>query len=256
MISSSTILPLYLLQCQSGFSQSLGQIIADLNGQTNIIDPRPFLASIFGSSSMLGRQQQDSHEFLVALLSRLSHPVYRVDVVLDYNRLAPFQGIVSERIICKSCRSIASQKITLFSVLSLDPNKSISLALTELMSRLEHLDGYKCPCGVSSQCYKSTDILRWPALLMIHINRIRMDSYGNPFKDKSHMSPDQIILQGGKKYLLRSYIVHGGEINSGHYVAYRRASPTQFQFISDSDSHLVSTKDLSDQPYLLLYELY
>lgn len=256
MISSSNLFPLYLRQCQSGFSQSLSQIIADLNDPADLIDPRPFLAAIFGSSALLGRQQQDSHEFLVALLGRLSHPVYRVDAVLDYNRLAPFQGIVSERIICKSCRSIASQKITLFSVLSLDPNKSIASALTELLSKLEHLVGYKCPCGVSSQCYKSTDILRWPALLLLHINRIRMDSYGNPFKDKSPTSADQELVRVGKKYLLRSYVVHGGEINSGHYVAYRRASPQHFQFISDADSHLVSAQDLSDQPYLLLYELY
>lgn len=258
MLSSSSILGVDLQRANSKFSQSVFELISYLNSPaTSVVDPRPFLAKLFGSSTFFGQQQQDAHEFLVVLLARIgSTRQDRVDAVLDFNRLSPFQGVLSERIICKNCRSVTSQKLSLFSVLSLDPNVSVAAAISSLRTRLEPLDGYQCRCGVLNQCCKSSEILRWPRVLLIHINRIRIESYGRPYKDNSAVRVDEVLENNGRKYRLCSYCVHGGEINSGHYVAYRRSSPKTFQYISDSDSRLVSINNLSDQPYLLLYEMY
>jgi ubiquitin C-terminal hydrolase len=252
------MLEVHLQRASSKFSQSLLELVSCLNSPaTRVVDPRPFLAKLFGSSTVFGQQQQDAHEFLVVLLGQIRPASQdRIDAVLDFNRLSPFQGILSERIICKSCRSVTSQKLSPFSVLSLDPAASVSAAIYSLSAKLEPLDGYKCRCGVSYQCFRSSEILRWPNILMLHINRIRIESNGRPLKDNSPVRVDDVLENNGKKFRLCSYCVHGGEINSGHYVAFRRSSPTTFQFISDSDSQRVSINDISDQPYLLLYEMY
>src|SRR5690606_27629276 len=113
----------------------------------------------------------------------------------------------------------------------------------------ELLEGYKCEyCDSLNKCYKSNKILRQPKVFIVHFNRIRMDMYGRLYKDDRLIDiPDELF----DRHKLRAVIGHSGGISHGHYVAYRRLTPTKWQLISDTESTITG---LCKKPYILLYE--
>lgn len=239
----------------------LRAILIDLNcEQLDVVDPRPFLKCFLGTI-LLAPDQQDAHELLLALLStlRLDQHKARADLVndamkniLDFQKMAPYKGLIVSRLLCSACKEIVSYRLDPVTMITIEPRSSIKSSLDHFQSYLEPITGYKCAsCHQTTMAYKQQSILKAPQILLIHVNRIKSDGFGRISKDDTKVLPDQLINFNNNTYRLKSLIEHTGSVNHGHYVAYRGRKDC-WQLISDSTSSIITSP--SQYPYILLYE--
>lgn len=262
-LASSQILRNYLQNINltlSALSEEVSKILEELQpteGRAQLVDPRPFLVSVFGS--LLAGAQQDAHEFLLILLSRLVKPnVSAAHAIVDYTMLPPMTGMAGNWIVCMKCLSHVSLALEPFSVLTIETaekHDNIQGLVTSYWNNREYLEGYKCAsCEGVNCCFRQNKLLRAPSLLILHVNRIKMFGTGL-YKDMRRLRIQEVIRLDKKAYRLKSVVEHvGSAVQGGHYVAYRRASPSAFIQISDSAiGDPIKLSEIS-QAYLLMYE--
>lgn len=264
--------------------QELAKVLKEINEGNNLVRPIEFIKSFSGSAGF-SSEQQDAHEFLLALLNLKSTVVTirseqsLMSSLQSYKFITsetvkqccsifkvknPFTGVLMNEIICLPCavkrkrRHISSLRIEPFSCVTLTPTSScssineavyIQFCGPERYSDYSNYlkDGGKCGLGAINQ--KNPLIL--PELLFLHVSLL----------SETFMKTDQKIetvleLSGpGYRYKLMAVVVHFGASGlSGHFICYRRHGRKNWIKCDDSIIKVVDESEiLTQRAYILLY---
>lgn len=240
-----------------------------------LIDGAAIFSTPHLQGSLLNAQQQDAHELCQALLSTLASSRRKVILGLSIevplpkgvhlsgtypppsfalpppSLLLPWEGLQASTVTCMSCGrgSTSAMQVTPFSTLTLpsmsEPaGSSIEEAFEECMASTT-IDDYACDyCKTRVTCVKQVAIVRWPQLLLLHIDRLTVLGNFGVGKSEAHISFPQRMFafcQGGHKrdglasplgaiplpptrppYELAAVVEHHGGSRSGHYTAFKR----------------------------------
>ncbi|KAF0974723.1 hypothetical protein FDP41_006197 [Naegleria fowleri] len=244
--------------------------------------PHQFLYIMWNIAGHLaGYQQQDAHEFYMAILSALTPaklPNNRRNLIEDL-----FTGTSQSDLNCKICSSISST-VEAFMDISL-PLKAKSgdtwielESLTECLERYtrdENLDisSYSCKnCGSQGNFSKQIRFKRLPYVLCFHLKRFEHSEVNRNRRTAGVSSkidwfvsfPLQIEMKdfvvgedGGvpdNKYSLFSVVCHHGDLSGGHYTCYVKHNSRWF-LCNDSSVYYAKESDvLNSEAYLLFYE--
>jgi ubiquitin carboxyl-terminal hydrolase 36/42 len=248
-------------------------------GTVRVLRPDQFIRSLSQNETSLSWEQQDAHEFLLAVLnlpvqlfcgrasglvSVLSRVVARKSSI--YEAKSPFTGVLLNELICLPCavqrktRHISSLRVEPFScvTLSFDGDETISQAVYRHFCAPDRygdyvnylIDGTRC--GLGAMIQRSPLIL--PQLLFLHVSLLR----GLDFvKDSSqrHLKTELELSVAGHRYRLLGLIVHlGRDGRAGHFVCYRRFGRERWIECNDELIRIVSVDEvLRQRPYILLY---
>ncbi|KAK7929027.1 hypothetical protein WMY93_005422 [Mugilogobius chulae] len=176
-----------------------------------------------------GYQQQDAHEFLMALMLQIQSLSSILEVFassLEVTYVCPVKRHIMFEMenvrICRRCGERSTRQED-FTVLSLDlfPRSSIANLLNHQLMETE-LE-YHCECGggVSSQ---TTTFHTLPNFLIVHLKRFTFDSQYRLQKLKYPVQLDRNILlrsrQENQSFKLVNIISHLGiSANHGHYIS-------------------------------------
>lgn len=245
-------------EMDSNLANALADLLSRLqpvSGPADIVSPSDFISDAFGGVS-LDSDQQDAHEFILAMLSALQgtdgpQPVPSTSSPVDYSRLHPWEGVQEDRIVCVACKTVSSQRLSIFSVLTVPPAASVQSTIDSIKS-LERLEGYRCEsCAMHTTAVKQTAVVRWPRLLFLHVNRTAIRD-GQLVKDNRPMELTPVLSTG---HSLRAFVQHcGNRIGAGHYVTWRRAGRRHYRLMDDAKSSTMAPLSELDLPYLLLFE--
>ncbi|CAH8616967.1 unnamed protein product [Schistosoma bovis] len=248
----------------------LSRLINEHHSQNGRTIPSYFVTNVRAiCPSLRPYQQEDAHEFLLGLLSRMedsslasfgkvSRKISETNVI---RRI--FGGIIRSEVTCHSCLKVSARDEQCFN-LSMDITcaRSLQQCLCNYI-RSEELSGqnaYKCEnCHQLRPAMRKCTIYRAPPILIIQLNRfsrhqkldIRVDFPSSfnlrPFMTQSKGLP---IL-----YKLYAIVNHEGySCRSGHYVSF---TLRHGQWLSLNDSFVATTNPdhvLRQSPYLLFYE--
>ncbi|CAH8608960.1 unnamed protein product [Schistosoma guineensis] len=248
----------------------LSRLINEHHSQNGRTIPSYFVTNVRAiCPSLRPYQQEDAHEFLLGLLSRMedsslasfgkvSRKISETNVI---RRI--FGGIIRSEVTCHSCLKVSARDEQCFN-LSMDITcaRSLQQCLCNYI-RSEELSGqnaYKCEnCHQLRPAMRKCTIYRAPPILIIQLNRfsrhqkldIRVDFPSSfnlrPFMTQSKGLP---IL-----YKLYAIVNHEGySCRSGHYVSF---TLRHGQWLSLNDSFVSTTNPdhvLRQSPYLLFYE--
>ncbi|CAL8077889.1 unnamed protein product [Calicophoron daubneyi] len=214
-------------------------------------------------------QQEDAHEFLLGLLSRMEDSSMAGLGKLPRSVMATnvirriFGTMIRSEVTCHSCNKTSCRN---------EPNFNLSVDITCARSlqqclfnyiRSEELCGqnaYKCEnCGQLRAAAKRSTIFQGGPILIIQLNRFsrhqKLDTrieFPSSFNLRPFMTENK-----GPPVLYRLYATvnhEGYSCRSGHYVAFTRRNGL---WLSHNDSFVNSTNSeyvLRQAPYLLFYE--
>ena len=259
-------------------ASTLSELLEKINsGEGSKVRPVEFIKSFSGTLMGLSPDQQDAHEFLLALLNMKclrNSKFITSSINLDINRSIsrslfnvrnPFTGVLMNELICLPCaskrkpRHISSLRIEPFSCVTLIPdssNSSISEAVYRHFCAPEKYSDYcnykdevKCGLGAVNQKHP----LIFPQLLFLHVSQMT----GNSLMKTDQILRTEIELAGpGYRYKLNSVIVHiGNSAVHGHFICYRRREDVWIE-CNDENIKIVSEDTiLCQRAYILLYQL-
>lgn len=272
--------------CNLPIASALSELLEAINrGEERRLAPISFIKSFAGASmgEGLSPEQQDAHEFLLALLNmkskdrkqRRRNPADSITLdtaEIDKSILSvsdPFTGVLLRELICLPCaskrklRHTSSLRIEPFSCVTLTPPSSSSLKISEALykhfcapERFSDYCNYNAngdSCGFGAVNQKRP--LIFPRLLFLHVSLLLQAG-------DSHLKSQQVIeteaeLSGpGYRYKLVSIIVHYGQGGlAGHFVCYRRILGKTWIECNDEDIKTVSEElVMAQRAYILLYE--
>ena len=121
------------------------------------------------------------------------------------------------------------------------------------------LDGDRClRCGTENTRQKTTEVVRWPEVLVLGIKRFEQDAWtGERSKIETHIAFDVVMpLPGCPPFRLRGVVIHSGDFEGGHYMAVVRGRYDVWYYCDDAaGSRAVSMEFvLSRQAYILVYK--
>ena len=275
LASANDLLIGHFRKCDSEIASTLSELLETINrGEQRKLRPIKFIKSFTGSAIGLSPEQQDAHEFLLALLNmKISkkspdsldlhgHPEPSKKSILNVS--SPFTGVVMNELICLPCagqrkpRHISSVRIEPFSCITIPPSSAskISEAVYKHFCTPErysdycnYRDGGKCGMGAVNQKHP----LIFPALLFLHVALITSESF---LKDDDQVIETELNLAGpGYRYKLISFIVHYGRTGmAGHFICYRRHGGGWIE-CNDENVRIISEEVvINERAYLLLYE--
>ncbi|KAL5969006.1 Ubiquitin carboxyl-terminal hydrolase 36 [Taenia solium] len=214
--------------------------------------------------------QEDAHEYLLGLLSRMEESVVSgvgklPRSTLDTNVIRRiFGGVTRSEVTCNTCHKVSLRNDQWFN-LSMDITCARSLqqclvnyAQTEI---LQGANAYKCEtCQQLRHAKRCCRVFRAPPILIVQFNRFsrsqKLDfhvDFPASFNMRPHMTPSSgppVI------YHLYATLNHEGiTCRSGHYVAF---SKRRNQWFFHNDNVVTSTTQeyvLRQSPYLLFYQL-
>ena len=113
-------------------------------------------------------------------------------------------------------------------------------------------------CGNRNARTKTTVLLRYPAVLALHLKRWAYSAVTHRWEKVPHRVrfAECFLLDDSSPYDLRGVIVHSGRVGGGHYTAFTRAQDNSWFHCDDSRTpqrvpvHAV----LAAEAYMLLYE--
>ena len=231
--------------------------------------PRTVVRRGLWNQSFNNSRQHDAQEAFQTLLTACN----AVDdarlqelVALDYHQIKhttpfwnTFGGIKLETVRCRSCLHISDTYV---------PYNNLQLGIERLaVQTVEHAINqslgaedieYTCRCGSVNTSAKTTSIIRWPKVLVLHLKRWHWNRLtGLPEKIDTHISFETLLPIGhGTPYSLRSLVVHTGEVGAGHYTALARAQNNFWYNFDDrrTPARVPTDSVLATKPYLLIYE--
>lgn len=275
LASAGELLINHFRGCDNPIASALFEILESINkGEVRRIVPIAFIKSFAGTSMGLSPEQQDAHEFLLALLNMKYKERKRTDSIsLGYKSTDksimsvsdPFTGVLMNELICLPCatkkklRHISSLRIEPFSCITLTPmNVKIYEAVYKHLCAPEKFSDY-CnyknerrseSCGLGAVNQKRP--LIFPQLLFLHVSFLTEST----LQKSQEIIETEIELSGpGYLYKLVSIIVHYGQNGlGGHFICYRRYGKKWIE-CNDEIVKIVSEDDvISQRAYILLYE--
>lgn len=258
-------------------ANELSSLLKDINfSGKSVVNPEKFIQS-FTQGSFLSTQQQDAHEFLLALLN-LKQPKRRKleDFGLkslddfetekqkskEFKLIKPrdcFTGVQLNELICVPCATVkrlkhtSSLKIETFSCLTVPSNEPLNEAVNRQLFSVERIDDYlNCGgCGLGAINQKRT--LHLPPFLFLNVSLLTSSALSKSFNSSTRL---QLKLKvQNSVYRLIAMIVHFGSTgHSGHFVCYRRGRKGQWIECNDARIRIVKEEAVRCQmPYILLY---
>ncbi|VDM34346.1 unnamed protein product [Hydatigera taeniaeformis] len=214
--------------------------------------------------------QEDAHEYLLGLLSRMEESVVSgvgklPRSTLDTNVIRRiFGGVTRSEVTCNTCHKVSLRNDQWFN-LSMDITYARSLqqclvnyTQTEI---LQGANAYKCEtCQQLRHAKRCCRVFRAPPILIVQFNRFsrsqKLDfhiDFPASFNMRPHMTPSS---GSPVVYHLYATLNHEGiTCRSGHYVAF---SKRRNQWFFHNDNVVTSTTQeyvLRQSPYLLFYQL-
>ena len=256
LLSSSPVLRRHFDRFGHVVAAELNALLSQLNSPAvgkPILSPNALIRAI--SKDGFNAMQQDSHEFLIALLRLFQRPSNPgLAAAYSRERLSPFQlNPVSGYIVNEfCCPNSAAHGIKSF--FSMEPMQIVTVyegssVAKELFGqcRLPDYRMSSCKCGLGAVRIRRRLVL--PTVLIVHNALL-----GAAYRKGRHVLQLHLQLQD-KRYELRAFIVHiGPSGHAGHYVAYRRMGGIWW-LCNDAQVRQVSADALQlCSPYLLLYE--
>lgn len=254
-------------------SGSIGNELVNLikrvnSGQERVIRPLDFISSFSGSNGTFSLEQQDAHEFLLALLnlkviksplktglSLLLNPRNNTNSFIKSS--TPFSGVLLNELNCFTCackrrrKHVSSLNVELFSCITLTQKETISAALYDYLRVPEKYSDYRNECGKG--VIKGKHLLVLPQILFLHVSLLTTTYH--KMKSESDMGPEEEVSGPGYRYQLAAFLVHFGASGSaGHFVCYRKHQQNWVE-CNDSSVKIVNYYFISTlQPYILLYK--
>ena len=274
LASAGTVLIDHFSNCGI-IGQELAKVLKEINEGKGIVKPKEFIKSFTGSAGF-SSDQQDAHEFLLALLNLKPAESMRLAGLLEVTRTAvcnsgifrirtPFTGVLMNELICLPCavkrkpRHISSLRIEPFSCVTLTPtdgSSSINEAVYKHFCVPERFsdysnysnDGSKCGLGAINQ----KNPLLLPELLFLHVSLL-----SESFMKSDRRIGTEFELSGpGYRYKLLALVVHLGSNGlGGHFICYRRHGKSNWIECNDTRVKITSEAEvLKQRAYLFLYQ--
>lgn len=214
--------------------------------------PHDFIRNInrIGRQFRLGRQE-DSHEFLRALMERLQAKEFMREI---------FGGQLRSRVTCRTCQFTSDTNDDILDICLELQGQDLERCLSHFC-RAEVLDGsnrYHCPvCKSKQPATKQFSLQQIPRVLTIQLKRFT--NFGK--KDMRTMQyPEELDLsrysRGAGRYSLYGVLVHSGHsCHSGHYYSFVKAGNGLWYEMNDSSVSQASTSRVvnNSNAYILFY---
>jgi len=222
------------------------------------------------SKCLTSGQQEDSHEFLRALLDTLC-----LDG-LNKSVSNMFDGTLESAVTCQTCNNVSTTRDR-YMDLSLDISDSKVNSLETALAKFTEVESLSCDnlvdcsrCKTRRMVTKGLTLASSPSVLCLHLKRFDYDRYGRlrrlskkvKFEEHLDLAPymskrrSKSVSGGGTlDYTLHAILCHkGSTCTSGHYIAYVRRS-NKWWLANDSVVRPVDEKTvLSQNPYMLFYQ--
>lgn len=208
-----------------------------------------FYRLIRKDSYFLGSKQQDVHELFIHLADLIHKTGDSVGCKCLMHSI--FYGMNKIHFSCLACNQRFIKQEEFFD-LSLQITESVSTSLKKFFDS-EIVTNLNCDkCGVNAQFDRKYEASILPKLLCLHIKRFEFKN-GRITKITDVIHNDNIILLGSTYFYLYGFIVHEGDINSGHYLSYVRIN-NKFKCFNDENIRNVKARDVQvNSSYLLFY---
>jgi ubiquitin carboxyl-terminal hydrolase 36/42 len=223
------------------------------------------------NKQFIGGQQNDSHECLITLLDILEEAIKNEDNIRAKikgfdkkiaigNTNIPITKLLDtllniniiSNVKCPKCNYISETKKEekIISLPITNTTNTLYDCLTEFQNieRLSENDKWKCDKCKEYVCAdKWLNITQIPKYITIHLKRFTNNNIKN---GKSIEMPENIEINN-QKYELRSYILHHGSSNGGHYINYSKINNKYILF----NDAVINESNFSDknQGYIFLY---
>lgn len=218
------------------------------------------------SSCLRPYQQEDSHEFLRALLSTL--------VMNGHNKelSSLFDGLLESAVTFQSCGHTSLTRDR-YMDLSLDISHDNVMTLPDALGEFTKTEMLDCDnkvlcdkCGEKQQVSKGLRLATAPSILVCHLKRFAIDHYGRPRRLHKHVKfPSRLEIgeymsrvnkSTPPPYDLVGVLVHQGRsCASGHYLAYVKSGDEWFKTNDSVVTKVDVATVMSQQAYILLYEV-
>lgn len=229
------------------------------SGETRPISPHRLLLGIWRSSrELVGYEQQDAHEFFVALR-------YLMHVHLGGSMFACgcvvhriFAGVLQSDVTCAHCQR-STETFDPFLDVSLEVVGMEAVTLDDCLwrfTRPESLAAHTYSCGGCHQSHqnatKQLSFRSTPPVLALHLKRFEHEaaSEGSSKVETMVAFPENLSLDrylrdtvGGNDYQLFGTISHVGTLDSGHYTAFVRYRDDWF-WVDDACVHQSSLEEV------------
>lgn len=245
-------------------SRCLKDFVSLFKESDNAISPEEFIKDLQNKTPILNGRQQDSHEFLLALINLLfkelekSHKEVYGDMdefkeLQQRNIIADaFYGMMQTSVVCNMCLK-RFKCMHHFSTLSLNvfPTINESLTFFEKENSLENENKWLCEgCKVSKSSKHKIEIIDYPKVLIVHL--LRFD--GGYRKDNRGVDIDKEVALDSNTYEISGMICHTGVLNSGHYIAYAKRAGGWYCFDDEHVSKVTNPPLKSSNAYLIFYQ--
>ena len=221
-----------------------------------------------------GSSQQDSQEFLTALLQRL-HEELSTNTSGESTEESlvsrVFHGQLQTTLNCENCHQ-ATLKCDPFMFLSVSipsqaqQGKTTTIELTDCLKTFTKEEFFGDNCWFCTQCNKHADMRRKavvsipPQVLIVYLKRFRQDSHGIRHKITATVQFPRLLdlttfMTSGKsaKFNLFAVINHAGTISSGHYTAFCKHGTQWYQFDDSRVTTLNENEIVTSGAYVLFF---
>lgn len=259
------------------------------NESSNPMTPYRLLLLVWRKSEYLaGYEQQDAHEFLIAVLDMIHERLSpktdggSIDLTKTPERSIidqVFTGFMQSDVVCNQCGNV-SQTIDPLRDISLDiPQVSAGTSLTDCLSKFTKKEqlGYaskiNCKkCGKRQESTKQLTISRLPIVACLHLKRFEQSATGSRSKVATPVSFPKTLDMGPfmssarntlispeftdsdhYKYELFAVVNHMGNLQSGHYTSFIRQTGSWFRCDDSLITKASIDQVLSSEAYLLFY---
>ncbi|KAG8890768.1 hypothetical protein FRB98_004813 [Tulasnella sp. 332] len=243
--------------------------------------PASFLTTMWKAANEIsGYQQQDAHEFLIAVLNQI-HTSSRGSTSISCVCVvhSTFAGQLQSDVRCKNCGNVTSS-VDLMLDMSLDlgakgqrPEKSEE-TLAGCLRRFtlsESLDLKCSKCNSSNESTKRLSIRKLPPVLSFTFKRFKHDATATKidnyvrFPATLNMAPYTTMASGANpdparlgpsalyEYELFAVVIHEGQVNSGHYTNFARFGDHWYHFDDDKVTPSTLRECLKSHAYMCVY---
>ncbi|KAI5187436.1 ubiquitin carboxyl-terminal hydrolase 22/27/51 [Nematocida homosporus] len=205
-----------------------------------------------GAPGLASSEHQDAQECFTYLGQQI-HAASRGGRPCQCAAHRTFGGSLGTSVVCAECgREEAA--VEPFMSLGIDVQESGLEAALEAYLREEEVRVDKtCACGNKQRFLKKQFLREMPQVFCFHLKRYQMRNNGVFKIDKVLEYPDTFKIIG-QAYELSSVILHSGEADSGHYIAYTKRG-TQWYLTNDEEISRATRSDVFNQStaYILFY---
>ncbi|EIJ87516.1 ubiquitin carboxyl-terminal hydrolase 22/27/51 [Nematocida parisii] len=235
---------------------SLNRILFQMyNSTSGYVDISELIKIFWENNPAFAKSEyQDVQEFFMFLSSQV-HGLLECNPAADKKCAIhnTFGGVFMSSIIC-DC-SFTEVMTEPFTSISMDIfGGTLESTLDKYFQEEKVVIHKECKCGNTESYTKKVEIKTLPNVLCLHLKRYQVQNKTISKIDTVVSYPEELTV-GGKVFTLSSTIMHSGEIDSGHYIAYTRRN-SQWYLTNDEEIIRVSLVYLLNKPvYILFYTL-